>query len=203
MLDILLLVADKNMKYALQGVMSRPRAIGIREFSIDIRVHTLRDAGVRVSGVQALSLMKSMATHSLMVLDFEGSGASGSALELETQLRMELQKQSNWGKQGDVVVIEPELDIWIWGADNRLCELLEWREKGSIRDWLQRKGFGFLESGKPVRPKEAFECVLRQCNQPRSSDLYGEIAKKMGLKRCRDLSFQRLKGILLQWFSVE
>ena len=202
MQDLVLLVADKSMKYAVEGILSRPCAIGIRPVSYDLRVHTLCDSGVRTSGVQMLGLAKGAATHALMLLDFEGSGASGTAPELESQLRKKLQEPSNWGDRGDVVVIEPELDVWVWGADNMLRELIEWREQGTIREWLGTKGFKLLENGKPVRPKEALECVLRHSNLPRSSDLYGAIAKRASLLRCKDEAFERFREILRCWFPI-
>jgi hypothetical protein len=44
------LVADKNMQFALQGVLGRPQSLGTRPLTWEIRPHMGRDGGVRTSG---------------------------------------------------------------------------------------------------------------------------------------------------------
>ena len=54
--------------------------------------------------------------------------------------------------------------------------------------------------GKPRRPKESFESILRQFRIPRSNALYGELAGKESLEGCVVPSFNRFVDTLRKWF---
>lgn len=196
-----MLVADKNMQFAMQGGLSRPESLGIRPISFDFRQHPGRDGGARSNGAQVLALEMARFTHALLVLDHEGSGAGElNAPDLEAQLDEQL--RSTWGDRAKAIVIAPEVDIWMWGSDNKLAEVLNWPRQESIRDWLRGKNFNFLENGKPQRPKEALEAVFRVCRQPRSSAAYQQIAAGISLARCGDPAFLRLRAPLQHWFPT-
>lgn len=199
MKDLVILVADKNMQFSLQGGLNRPQSLGIRSVAGDFRQHPGRDGGVRSSGAQMLALERARFTHALLVLDHEGSGAGAlGALDLETQLDEQL--QAAWGTCAKAIVIAPELDIWMWGSDNKLAEIMQWPHSQSIREWLQEKAFGFADNGKPVRPKEAMEAIFHACKRPRSSSAYQQIASSISLSRCEDPAFLRLQDTLRRWF---
>jgi hypothetical protein len=199
--DLILLVADKNMQFALQGGLDRPESLGIRTISFDFRQHPGRDGGARSNGAQVLALEKARFSHALLVLDHEGSGAGAlDALELESLLDEQL--KLTWGVRAKAIVITPEVDVWMWGSDNKLSELLKWPLHESIRDWLQNNGFDVMENGKPQRPKESLEAVFRVCKRPRSSAAYLQIAASISLERCGDPAFHRLRNILRQWFPM-
>lgn len=196
--DLVLLVADKNAQFALRGALNRPEALGIRPIRFECIVHAQRDSGVRKTGADILRLKRNDARHALLVLDWEGCGASCSSAELEAQLDYRLAR--DWGDRAKAIVITPEVDIWIWGSDNALEVQLHWRSPIHLRRWLQEQGFGFSESGKPERPKEALEAALRHSRSPRSSALYEQIASRISLQQCRDAAFQQLRANLQSWF---
>jgi len=198
--DLIFVVADKNMHFALRGAMARPEALGIRPIRVDFLVHPGRDGGVRKSGPDLLSLKRSSARHGILVLDYEGCGATKSAEDLERELTQRM--ASIWSDRGAALVIEPELDAWMWGAENSLKSILGWSDPGSIRDWLREQGFEFDNREKPVRPKEALETVLRKLRTPRSSAIYEELAGKLSLSRCIDPAFVRLRTTLQRWFPA-
>jgi hypothetical protein len=56
--------------------------------------------------------------------------------------------------------------------------------------------------GKPDRPKEAMEEALRRSRTPRSSSLYAELARKVGVQRCVDSAFQQFRDMLCRWFGT-
>jgi hypothetical protein len=202
MKDLIVLVADKNMQFAMQGGLDRPESLGTRPISFDFRQHPGRDGGARTNGAQVLALEKTRFSHALLVLDHEGSGAGGlGALALETQLDEQL--KSTWGDLAKAIVITPEVDIWMWGSDNKLAEVLKWPRQESIRDWLRDAAFDVMENGKPQRPKEALEAVFRVCKRPRSSSAYQQIAASISLARCGDPTFLRLRDQLQRWFPVD
>ena len=201
MKDLFVLTADKNAQFAIEGALHRTEALGIRDISFDIRVHVGRDGGVRTTGVQTVAAIRKQYRHALMVLDFEGSGARQAAAEdLERELDQALSVM--WDNRAKAIVVDPEIDVWMWGSDNVLRDILRWPSHPQIRDWIQEQQFVVSQgTGKPLRPKEALEAVLRQCRQPRSSSLYKKISARISLSRCNDPAFLRTHETLRRWFE--
>ena len=199
MKDLVLLMADKNAQFALKGALGRPDALGIRPIEFEFRVHPGRDGGTRKSGPAVLALEQRRFKHALLVLDFEGCGTdlpNATALEAELDGRL----STHWKAAAKSIVIEPELDVWVWGADNAVESVIEWPAGKSVREWLRERGFAFEANDKPTRPKEALEAAMRIPGLPRSSALYQTIAEKISLRRCTDEAFIRLRKQLVEWF---
>ncbi len=201
MKDLFVFVADKNMEFTLKGGLERPESLGIRPITFEIRQHPGRDGGMRTSGAQIMALEASRFRNALMVFDYEGSGASESSQDLEARLDAALSQQ--WGDRAKAIVIEPEVDIWMWGGDQVLATILRWGRTESIREWLSSTGFAFRSDGKPERPKEALEAVFAEARRPRSSANYEKIARQISLARCTDPAFKRLQETLGRWYPVE
>ncbi|MCP5524267.1 MAG: hypothetical protein H7A46_22250 [Verrucomicrobiales bacterium] len=201
MKDLVILTPDKNTQYAITGALGRCESLGIRRVEFELRVHAGRDGGVRKSGADVLALERRRFRHALVLLDFEGSGTSlaGSA-ELESELDERL--RPTWGPHAKAIVIDPEVDIWVWGADNAIEPEIGWREGRHVREWLRRNGFELDENSKPIRPKEALEAALRFTGLPRSSALYLRVARRISLARCTDAAFGRLTARLREWFPA-
>ncbi len=202
MKDLVVLVADKNMHYALRGALARPDAMGIRSVAPEFRTHIGRDGGMRTTGVELLARERNRFAHALLVFDLEGSGAAEEQTAEELERVLDEQLHALWGPHAKAVVIAPELDIWLWGADNSLRDCLQWPLDGTIRAWLQSKGFVFDAQGKPERPKEALEAMVRVHRLPRSSALYEKITGRISLRRCSDPAFCRLRDALQRWFPA-
>ena len=149
MVDLFLLVADKNAQFALRGALRRPKAFGVRKLDFECAVHSQRDGGVRKTGPDILRLTQRAASHAILMLDYEGSGAMCSATALEDALDERL--AADWGTRAKAIVVEPELDVWMWGSDNVLETLLQWNQAAGLRPWLLERGFEFAENGKPTR----------------------------------------------------
>jgi hypothetical protein len=198
--DLVILAADKEMQYALRGALNRPEALGTRPLCYDSFVHAGHDGGVRQTGPDLLRMKRRTATHALLILDYEGSGAASSAADLESELDRRL--TADWGTAAKAIVIQPELEAWVWGADNVMHEILGWKNIEGARVWLRRHGFDFSSLGKPRRPKEAFSALLREASLPRSAAIFEEIASRISLQRCHDAAFLRLRKQLVDWFSA-
>jgi len=202
MQDLLLLVADKNMEFAVEGALHRYQALSIRQIGFKTLIHPGRDPGVRLTGAQLVALERHQFRHACMILDYEGSGSVEKASDLESSLDQEIEKI--WGNHAKAIVIEPELERWLWGSDSALEPIIDWKERLSPRDWLRKQSNAHLfdNDDKPLRPKEAFEQVLRKAKTPRSSSLYREVTSKISVARCTDPAFLRLRSALQLWFPV-
>ncbi len=197
--NLLVLVADKNMEFTLRGALPRIAALNEPKIDCTIIQHPERDSGVRVTGPDVLARGRSKYSHALLVLDYEGSGFHGTATELENDLDRRL--ADTWeDNRGKAIVIEPEVDVWMWGSDNALAVILGRPGDQGIRDWLRQRGSEFSEQDKPLRPKEALEALVEELRQPRSSSIYQKIAGRISLNRCTDPAYRRLHQRLEGWF---
>jgi hypothetical protein len=200
MKDLLVLVADKNMQFALKGALERPPALGICSIEYELLVHAQRDGGVRKTGPEILRLQRRRFKHGLLMLDFEGSGTrSNLATELEAELNQRL--YTAWGDSAKAIVIAPELEVWLWGSYNLIAEIIHWQGELPLEQWLANQGFLF-ERHKPNRPKEALERLLIDAKQPRSAALYKKITDRISLKNCTDAAYLRLRQYLISWFGL-
>jgi len=201
--DLAIVVPDKNTSFLLKNILNRHQSLRIQPITFAIFEHPNRDGGVRTSGARLLEVKRHTYTHGLVVIDFEGSGVEHtlSPEQLEQRLREEV--QSTWRDNGNAIVLEPEADIWTWGSDAKLQEILGWQETVGIREWLKSThNLEFDEHDKPLRPKEAMELLVRKLRLPRSSSLYGRIAAQISLKHCSDNAFQKLRTLLQGWFPI-
>lgn len=200
--DLIVLAADKNMEFAIKGILSRFKSLGIREVSTDFRVHMENDPGCLVRGHDFLKPFSQKYCHALIVLDHEGSGKESEKREsLENSIEERL-ANSGWEDRAAAIVIDPELEAWIWSNSPHVDSILGWQGKEPcLLNWLQSREY--LASGaiKPTRPKEALEDALRAVRKPRSSSIYLQIAENVSIERCIDPSFLKLKETLLKWFG--
>ena len=200
MRDLILLVPDKNTEFTVRGALSRPEALGIRPIDFQVLVEQGRDGGVRRRGSQVLGVQQARFSHALLLLDHEGCGSHVAPVELEAQLDHSLSVM--WGDRAKAIVIDPEVDVWMWGAETHLRSMVDWRFPEDIRPWLASQAFVFTADGKPARPKEALAAAFRRAQTPRSSARYEGVARKISLTRCKDQAFQRLRTSLVAWFGA-
>ena len=198
--DLIVLVADRDMDVAMRAILARDRSLGIRPVHVEVQVHEDRDAGCRAVGVQYLSRHRDSHRHVLLMFDHKGCGREGaSAQELQTELEAELRR--TWGDRGAVIVLSPELEVWLWSDSPHVDAILGWRgRQPDLRAWLERQGWLKTGQPKPLRPKEALEAALRVAQEPRTPALYGSLARKVSLTRCTDRAFLKLKTVLQTWF---
>ena len=141
--------------------------------------------------------------HALLMFDFEGCGVeTRSAQKLENEMEGVL--GNHWGQRGSVIVIDPELDIWVWSDSPHVDRVLGWADRTpNLRDWIVSQGYMLPNQEKPMRPKEALEKALYVARKPRSSTIYQSLAEKISLAQCNDRAFLKLRTTLQQWFKEE
>ncbi len=199
--DLILLVADKNTSSALEGILKRPMSLGIREIRFEIHVHPESDPGCLKRSTDLLRLFAKTCEHGLVVFDRDGCGKEGktrSDLEQEVQGNL---ARNGWNDRAEVIVIDPELETWVWSDSPHVSGELGWKEDAPpLRAWLHQQGYLANEAeAKPTRPKEAMEAILRKTKTPRSSAIYNSLASKVSFDHCQDPAFQKLKTTLRAW----
>lgn len=200
--DLVVLVADKNMEFAIRGILSRPHALMLHNVSIDLYVHPERDPGCLSRGHDFLRPFVASHGHALVLLDHQGCGRETVPVEeLEKELETRL---SVFGWQGAAaIVIAPELENWVWSDSPHVDHVLGWSGKSpTLREWLSERAYWQLGQTKPDRPKEAVEAAIRFVRKQRSSSLYFDLAAKVSLERCSDRAFLKLKSVLQSWFRA-
>ncbi|HSK76644.1 MAG TPA: hypothetical protein VLQ45_09320 [Thermoanaerobaculia bacterium] len=203
-LDLVVLVPGKDERETLDSLLSaRRESLGISPVRHQILVHPRRDAGCFHESPAVLEPYCRRAGHALVLFDLEGCGQEHrSAAEVEEDVVSRLSARGWQGRAGGVV-IDPELEIWLWSDSPRVDAELSWTGRSlTLREWLRSEGWWQEGDLKPGKPKEALEKVLREVRLQRSSAIYGRLAKRVSLERCRDESFHRLCNLLRSWFPV-
>jgi hypothetical protein len=204
MKDLVCLVADKNMEAVVRALLWRPPSLGIRPIEFDIFVHEQRDPGCYKTGAEYLRGFRPQYLHGLIMLDYEWEGRPCQSVDEFVSLMQKTLRGADLLDWGDVVVIEPELEVWLFTGSPHLGHCLGWQDdRPLIRDWLHGRGLWSEGASKPSDPKRAIEEILYSTRKPRSSSIYAEIASRSTFRRCTDRSFQRLQGLLTKWFPVE
>lgn len=89
--DLTVLVSDKNMEFAMRGLLSRPRSLGIRPISFVFFVHPQRDPGCLRNGPDFLRTSQNQSAHALLMFDYQGCSRENDPadlLENETNKRL-------------------------------------------------------------------------------------------------------------------
>jgi len=199
--DLIVLSGCTNSKFAIQGIVESPSKLGLRPIQADYFVHPHHDPGCRTSSAAILRTQQHRYGKALVVFDREGCGEENlSRLELEARVQSTLD-QCGWQDRSAVVVIDPELEAWVWSDSPEVPAIVGWPGIPPLRSWLIQEGWLNEADPKPTRPKEALEHVLRSTGKRRSSALFGQLARRVNYRRCTDASFLRLCRVLKTWFS--
>ncbi len=201
--DLVVLAADKNIEFAIRGLLSRRRSLGIRVIDYDLHVHPAHDPGCLRQCDSFLRSFSRSHRFAIVVFDREGCGREQlSRLELETEVEGCLDS-SGWKNRAAAIVLDPELEIWVWSDSPHVDVVLGWADQEvDLRAWLSENAYWKRDDAKPHAPKDSLEAVLRKVRKPRSSALYQLLAQKVGLARCTDAAFVKLKATLRSWFST-
>lgn len=202
LIDLVILVPDRNIEAAVKGILSRPQALGIREISSSVFTHIERDPGCFKRSHDFLRPMTNIYKHALVIFDKVGCGQESQGRETIERIVENNLSISGWENRAAAVVIDPELEAWVWSDSPEVASCLGW-EAGitDLRRWLTDKGLWPRYARKPVDPKLAVEQVLRQVKKPRSSAIYKLLAQRVSFERCIDPAFLKFKAVMQKWFG--
>jgi len=201
--DLVVLVADGQMKSAVEGLLTRGRSLKCRDVSSDIYVHPAKDPGCLLRAHDFLRPFCRQYHRAVVMLDREGSGREGLPREeLEAEIEQRL-STSGWGERAAAIVLDPELEIWVWSDSPEVDAALGWSGRTpSLAAWLVSQGYRVPGQHKPQEPKKAMEEALRIARKQRSSAIYLRLAQRVSIQRCADPAFTKFKTVLQRWFGV-
>lgn len=201
--DLVVLAADLDAEQVMTALFSkRTKSLRIRSLKHDIIRHPEHDPGCLLQSGGILSVYARTHDHAVVVFDRDGSGK-----ELKPREHLEAQVEAGlaaiWGNRAVAIVIDPELEAWVWNASAELPGLLGWPGDTSLPEWLVEKGF--LETPaqvKPAMPKNAMRAVLSEARRKPSSAIFRQIAEKISFGKCTDPAFLKLLTTLRKWFPA-
>lgn len=202
--DLVILAADKNAEFAVRGLLdTRVPALSLRPIVYDAFVHPECDPGCAQKAHDFLRTFIGTHDRALVLLDLAGSGREHLGAEaLEAAIEESL-AASGWSGRAGAVVIVPELEAWVWSDSPHVANALGWSDgTQKLRAWLEAQRLWDKHAMKPADPKAAVERVLRLVRKPRSSAIYRQLAVTVGVERCVDPAFAKLRRLLRDWFSA-
>lgn len=203
--DLIILVADRNTRFAVSGILGSPERLGTRAINAPPPyVHPKRDPGVIGACESFLRPFQKAARHALVICDRKGCGREKRTREqLEADIEGRL-ASTGWADRSAAVVIDPELEAWVWSDSPHVLTALGWKQdRAALSGWLEAHGFSESGSAKPSKPKEAVEGLLRLARKPRSSAFYFDLAQKVSFQHCSDGAFSKLTNVLRGWFPLK
>lgn len=197
MKDLLVLTADKNALFLIESFLERINSGNV--FTYKVISHPGHDCGVIKKAAEFVRPFINEYNYLITIFDYEGCGDNATIMNIENKV-ITLLSQNGWQDKNDCLVIDPEIDLWVWVNECYLRKISNWTSSQSIYDFLKQNGFSFNSQNKPDRPKEAFEFLLRKQQIPRSSSLYKSLAKIANYKKCTEKSFNKFYSIVSERF---
>ena len=198
--DLFVLAADLELKNALDGLLSRTKDLGARDVAYDIERHPNRDSGCRSEAVEYLRPYLRGYRHALVVFDHYGCGSTDPREDIQLHVEEQL-RRNGWGNRAKVIVIEPELEVWVWDGSPATCRVLGWDGSyAALRRWLGRSRLWEPGEPKPSEPKRAMREAMQHGRVQRSARKFSELARAIDFSRCEDPAFNELRGALQEWF---
>lgn len=205
--ELVVLVADIDTENAVRGLLGRHATLRIRPLhkdkDFDIHRHVQRDAGCRRDAEKFLQSFSRSHRFALVIFDYHGCGEEHTRKSAE-QIESEVQRRlsaAGWSGRCAVIVVEPELEAWIWSGSPHVANELGWQgRQTALRDWLEQNGFLAKDSAKPSDPKSAMKAAMRFVGKPLSPRVFSKLAERVSLSRCKDRAFLELRNTLRTWF---
>ena len=204
MKDLWILVADADIEATMDGLLThRQAALGIRSIEFTITRHLQRDPGCRRHAASTARSYVNDHRHALVLFDKVGSGDEGVERQcIQNDVEGDL-RRNGWEERSKAIVIEPELETWVWSASPNVGKVLGWTKgTGALQDWLREHQLWPEDEAKPPDPKSALRRVMRVKNRHPTAATFMTLAQKVGLNACEDPAFREMRETLQGWFPA-
>jgi len=207
------LVADGTMTQVLKNFLSRgyfEDRLGCRTFGFDFQQDVVVD--VRNGNTdgwihrRAHALLRPyLPSHqnAVILLDKNFGGRLSAAIVRGEILNNLL--RNGWSAECvEVVVIDPELETWLWQRGNpHVARGFQYNGPVSLEVFLEAEGFWSAAALKPTRPKEAARLLLQRYRGGPPMVVYARIIENISVSGCQDPAFNLLAAALRRWFPLD
>lgn len=201
--DLVVLVADADMAEAVRGLLRRPESLGIGKLAWQVVTHAMHDPGCRAVAPVQLRSFQNDFKRAVVMFDHSRCGDPRPREVIQREVEVGLMRHG-WRNPAKAIVIEPELEAWVWSRSRHVPELLGWTAGyPALRSWLERNGLWRTGESKPIDPKGAMRRALRQMNLQSSARRFAELADAVSLRRCSDPASNEFARTLRKWFPTE
>ncbi len=187
------------------GLLTQRRAaLGIRSIEFTIMRHLLRDPGCRLQAASTARSYVNDHNYALVLFDKVGSGGEGAERQcIQDAVEGDL-RRNGWGNRSKVIVIEPELETWVWSMSANVGKVLGWNEgTGVLRDWLRQQDLWPDGEAKPPDPKSALKrAMMEKARRRPTMATFRDLARRVGLRACEDPAFREMRETLQGWFPA-
>lgn len=202
--DLIVVTADIDAAGTIRALLARHQALSIRKIAATVDRYVGRDSGCYRRAHEYLRPFISHFDYALVVFDRHGCGNEGQsrvALEEDVEERL---RRNGWANRSAAIVLDPELEAWVWSDSPEVDRVLGWAGKQpDLRTWLREEGLWSDDASKPSDPKQAMRSAQRHARQPASAAVYRQLAQSVGVERCTDPAFEKLRATLQRWFPAD
>lgn len=139
----------------------------------------------------------------MVLFDKDGCGDEGSDRQDIQNAVEESLSQAGWENRSKAIVIEPELEMWVWSESVNVGKVLGWDEgTGALREWLCEHDLWPGDEAKPPDPKLALSRAMRQKNCSPTALTFEDLARKVSLLKCEDPAFREMRDTLRTRFPA-
>jgi len=207
------LLADGTMAQVLRSFLSRgylEGRLGCRTFDFDFQQDVVvnvrngnTDGGIHRRAHELLRRYIRSHQNAVVILDQKFGGRLSAAVVRGEILGNLL--RNGWSAECvEVVVIDPELEVWLWQRRNpHIARAFRYNGAVSLEEFLAAEGFRPSAAVKPAKPKEAASLLLRRYHAGVPMVVYTRVVKNISISGCQDPAFSRLVSALRRWFPVD
>ena len=199
--DLVILTPDVDTEACLRGVFSRPRRLTHDDVRPRFLRHPRHDPGCRSDASPFLRSSAGGGACALVVFDLAGCGADDED-PAHVERYVEDSLRPDWGDRARAIVVAPEIEAWLWSDSPHVAKAMGWSESTAVqRRWLQAEGLWPAELPKPPDPKSAFHRAVGRSRVIPGPGIFARIGREVGVDRCEDRAFTRLKTTLRAWYG--
>ncbi len=215
MRDIVFHLADRHMEEGLRAFFSRQdwhHVLKCRRFEVDpmsnsdfYRVAGETDGGLWKHAHKNLHIFKEQYRHAVIMLDAEFDPQPGPNV-----LRADIGKAmlaSGWDEDRfGVVVIEPELEAWLWAPNHNVARAFGHANFEELRTFLESEGLWDPGAPKPHSLKAARDRAARRGGKRTGGPIFRSVFEhisRRALDACVEHGLKTLRMMLGTWFPPE
>lgn len=204
--DVVFFVADAAMEAVFREFLKRGHFAGrlhCADFSFDIaRDPPSKDGGVYKRVHELLKSFQHTHERTVVVLDKQFGNEGLKTDQVKSAIEENL-RDSGWDDDHyAVVVIDPELEVWLWQDNAHVEQCLKYQGAKSLRATLADSGEWPVDCLKPLQPKDCIQQLIRRNRAGVPTVVYTQIAAKVSVLACQDAMFQALLAQLQTWFPL-